>query len=96
MSEQDDFHRRVDDLKAEVDAEIEHDRRCRFTMLGLRRGSFGERLFGDTAVGAMFWVLGFAAVVGAIAIGLGVSFKTALVIAAIASIAAFAIGAATS
>ncbi len=95
MNEQDDFQSRVDELKAEVDAEIEQDRRRRFTMFGFRRGSFGERWLDDLAIWAAFWILGFAALVGAIAIGLGVSIKTALAIAAIALVAAFAFAAAS-
>lgn len=96
MSERDDFQSRVDGLKAEVDAEIEQDRRRRFTMLGLRRGGMSRWLLDDLALWAMFWILGFAALVGAIAIGLGVSLKVALAIAAIALIAGLAFAAASN
>ena len=88
MSEQDDFQTRVEDLKAEVDAEIAQDQRRRFTWFGFRRSGAANRLLDGFAIGTMIWLLTFAGFVGAIAIGLGVSIKTALVVAAIAAIAA--------
>ena len=95
MDNRDDFQSRVDSLKAEVDEEIGQDRRRRFTMLGFRRGNYGEQWLHDLAIGTTVWILCFAALVGAIAVGLGVSIKTALAIAAIALVAAFAFAAAS-
>ena len=88
MSDQDDFQSRVDALKAEADREVERDRQ--------RRRWIGGGFLDELAVGAMFWILGFAALVGAVAIGLGVGIKTALAITVFAIIAALAVSAMTS